>query len=351
MPQRSRALLIGGGGVGTLTGFNFESGGHVTVTFILRSNYDIVRERGFTITSCDHGRYDAWRPLGGILPEVPKVEAGPAFGWVICCTKNIPDVGQGLEDMIRPAVTPGVTTIVLIQNGLGIEKPFLEAFPDNVCLSGVSFCGVQETSPGHILHNEPDVSTISAFINPTMDSEKQHQKAREFVRLYEASGNVKTSFHPDAQAVRWRKLLTNAVFNPICALTNLDTGRLRLTAMLGGPSIFQGLIMPAMREIQDAALSVANVTLTEDYIDSAIEGDSVTSFVMPSMQQDARKGNCIEHEVILGEACRAAQEHGVAMPVVNTLYHLCRAVQFRTREEKCCINIDTLANLYTKSKE
>ncbi|RSM17106.1 hypothetical protein CDV31_003999 [Fusarium ambrosium] len=202
MPQRSRALLIGGGGVGTLTGFNLESSGHVAVTFILRSNCDNVREKGFTITSCDHGQHDAWRPLGGILREVPNVEASPPFDWVICCTKNVPDVGQRLEAMIRQAVTPGITTIVLVQNGLGIEKPFLEAFPDNVCLPVVSFCGVQETSPSHIIHNESDVSTISAFINPTIDSEKQHQKARDFVRLYEASGNVKTSFHPDAQAVR-----------------------------------------------------------------------------------------------------------------------------------------------------
>ncbi|RMJ16629.1 hypothetical protein CDV36_003695 [Fusarium kuroshium] len=350
MPQRSRALLIGGGGVGTLTGFNLESGGRVAVTFILRSNYDIVREKGFTITSCDHGQHDAWRPLGGILREVPNVEAGPAFDWVICYTKNIPDVGQRLEATIRQAVTPGVTTIVLVQNGLGIEKPFVEAFPDNVCLSVVSFCGVQETSPGQILHNESDVSTISAFMNPTMDSEKQHQKARDFVRLYEASGNVKTSFHPDAQAVRWRKLLTNAVFNPICALTNLDTGRLRLTTMLDGPSIIQGLIMPAMREIQVAAFSVANVTLTEDDMNSAINSDSVRSFVMPSMQQDVQKGNYIEHEAILGEVCRAGQQHGVAMPIINTLYHLCRAVQFRTREEKGHVNVNCLADLYSESK-
>lgn len=277
--------------MGTLTGFNLESGGHLSVTFVLHSKYDIVREKGFTITSCHHEQHKAWRPQGGILREVPMVEASPAFDWVICCTKDIPDVGQRLEAMTRPAVTPSVTTIVLVQNGLGIEKPFLEAFPDNVCLSGVSFCGVQETSPGHILHNEPDILTISAFINPAMGWKKQHQEAWGFVRLYQASGNVKTSFHADAQTVRCRKLLTNAVFNPICTLTNLDTERLRLTAMLGEPSIVQELIMPAMREIQAAALSVPKATLTGEDMDSAIDGSSAWSFAMPSMQQYLQKGN------------------------------------------------------------
>jgi hypothetical protein len=43
--------------------------------------------------------------------------------YIICTTKNIPDVPPSLGDLIKPAVTPGHSIIVLIQNGLNMEKP------------------------------------------------------------------------------------------------------------------------------------------------------------------------------------------------------------------------------------
>jgi len=357
MSRQHRALLVGGGGVGTIAGFNLEASEQARVTFILRSNYDAVLKDGFVIDSYDNGKVEGWRPLGGILRSVPEVRDNASlsdgvapFDWVICCTKNIPDVGPKLEDIIRPSVTPGVTTIVLIQNGLGIEKPFLSAFPQNICLSGISFCGVDEPTPGYILHKDPDVLTVSAFPNPAMDIDIQHQKARDFVSLYAASGRAKANFEVNVEAIRWRKLLFNAVYNPICALVDLDTSRIRLMTASGPPSIIEELLKPAMQEIRAAALAVANVTLSDEEVEAAIHGESIRSFSMPSMQQDVRKDRFIEHEVILGEVVRTAKIHGVAVPMINTLYQLCRAIQFRTMERKGSINVDDLVESYSSSR-
>lgn len=90
MSRKSRILIVGGGGVGTIAGLNLEVGGLATVTFVLRSSYPAVKSQGFKIDSCDHGSLTGWHPSGGILPGVPNVLQGETepFDFVLCCTKD-----------------------------------------------------------------------------------------------------------------------------------------------------------------------------------------------------------------------------------------------------------------------
>lgn len=60
--SKKTVLIIGGGAVGTIAAVNLEVGGLATVTVVLGSNYNVVKEKGFTIDSCDHGTLNGWRP-------------------------------------------------------------------------------------------------------------------------------------------------------------------------------------------------------------------------------------------------------------------------------------------------
>src|SRR5262245_29968715 len=128
MATKSRILLVGSGGIGTLTALNLEQGGLASVSAVLRSNYAAVIENGFKLDTCDHGNFEGWRP-SEILNKIPDVSNGTVkpFDYVICTTKNVPDVPPTVVDLIKPAVTPGHSVILLIQNGLNIEKPLLAA--------------------------------------------------------------------------------------------------------------------------------------------------------------------------------------------------------------------------------
>lgn len=66
--HKSKVLLFGGGGVGTIAALNLESGGLAAVTAVLRSNFDAVISKGFDIKSCDHGTLTGWRPTEGSDP-------------------------------------------------------------------------------------------------------------------------------------------------------------------------------------------------------------------------------------------------------------------------------------------
>ena len=69
---KSRVLLVGTGGIGTVAALNLEHGELASVSCVLRSNFEVVNEKGFTIDSCDHGQLENWKPTEGIDAE---------FGW------------------------------------------------------------------------------------------------------------------------------------------------------------------------------------------------------------------------------------------------------------------------------
>ncbi|PVH71766.1 2-dehydropantoate 2-reductase [Cadophora sp. DSE1049] len=353
MLPKSRVLIVGGGGIGTIAALNLEIGGLASVTLVLRSNYEVVKNHGFTVQSIDHGDATGWRPSGGVMPRVPNVLAHSLepFDFIFCCTKNIPEIPPTLAEIVRPAVTPGHSAIVLVQNGLNIEKAIFQAFPENVCLSGVSFCGAEETKPGYVVHNDTDRLDIGAFPGQQKES-KAIEAAQQLVQMYAASGHVETNYNQDVKCLRWRKLLINAVYNPISALANPDTSRIRLSSLIDkdGRDIIDGLLKPAMKEVIVAARAVDNVELEEDLINTTVESDPIEAFIAPSMLQDVRKGRFIECQNILGEVIRAAEDVGVEMPIVRTLYHLCNAVQFRTREAYGMVDSQILLKRYRRER-
>lgn len=208
----------------------------------------------------------------------------PPFDYIVTTTKNYPDVSPTLPEIIAPAVTPGHTVIVMIQNGLNIERPMFEAFPTNIVLSGVSMIDSHEGQPGEIFHEDHDILYLGAFTNPKIpDKASEIKAAHDFIKIYGAAGKTNVQFSEDVPWSRWRKLVFNAVLNPICAITSLDSARVRLTN-----SLVEGLARPAMREVYETASRLGH-RLPEDIIDTMINLDPMDLYLKPSMQVDIEK--------------------------------------------------------------
>ncbi|TKA79550.1 hypothetical protein B0A55_02739 [Friedmanniomyces simplex] len=340
--SKASVLLVGGGSVGAIAALNLEIGHQATVTIVCRSNFAAVIQEGYTIRSCDHGTINNWKPTK-IVNTIPNAasEEGPPFDYIVCVTKNIADVPPSLADLIRPAVIPSKTVIVLIQNGLNIEKPLLAAYPHNTILSGVSLIGANEPAPGHIAQDFPDTLHIGAFANPNLPPDIQESAAEDFVRRYSAGGKTHCALDPNVPRTRWRKLVYNACLNPICAITGLDTGRIRLA-----DDAVAGLVRPAMLEIV-AAARAAGHELPATVVGDMIDMDPLEMYLPPSMLSDTRKGNFIEYENILGEPLREGEKLGVAMPTLRVLYFLCQAVQWKNKEIRGLVSIPPKGSFVT----
>ncbi|KAL3442579.1 ketopantoate reductase PanE/ApbA C terminal-domain-containing protein [Aspergillus insuetus] len=331
MTKNATVLLVGAGGVGTIAALNLTLGGQAAVTTVLRSNYTKVTSEGFHIRSVDHGEIKGWRPHE-VLNKIPS-HTEQQFDYIVVATKNLADHSPTTAELISPAVIPGETVIVLIQNGLNIEKPFFELYPRNICLSGVSLIGSHETFPGLIEHDDPDELIIGAFANPNLEIAEQENAAQSFVDIYSASGKTVCTYTSNVPLHRWQKLVYNACLNTICAVTGLDTGRIRLAE-----DTVETLLRPAMKEIV-AAAKAAGIELPEGVVDKMIHVDPLTIYLRPSMLEDVERGNMTEFENILGEPLREGTARGVSMPTATFLYHTLKAMQWRVKEQKGLISI------------
>ncbi|KAJ5244301.1 hypothetical protein N7489_004397 [Penicillium chrysogenum] len=317
-PKR-RVLVIGSGGVGTMVSVALERSGQASVTAVLRSNYEQVVQNGFEIESIDHGKLSSWRP-SAILNAVPLADPNTPFDYVIVTMKNIPEVNN-IAKIIAPAITPEHTAIVLFQNGLYIEPPIIAAFPTNVVLSAPTFLGAHEHN-GHVVHDDHDYFHVGAFHNPTVDSAFERAKLEEFATIYNGSKVVDANVVDDIVFYRWRKVIWNGIFNPMCAITQLDSAAVRL---FGGE---HSLIRPGMAEM--AAIAKADgYDLGPGIVDEMVDVTPIELSFRPSMLVDVDKGNPVEVEVILGNALRVARAKGVQTPVLDSTYRFLKLTQAR----------------------
>lgn len=211
-------------------------------------------------------------------------EGLPPFDYIVTTTKNCPDIPPSLVSLIAPAVTPGHTVIAMIQNGLNIEQPLFAAFPTNIVLSGVSMIDSHEGVPGTIHHEFADDLQVGAFHNPQLsDPGREIAAARNFIALYGAAGKTNVRLCEDVPFARWRKLIFNAVLNPLCAILGLDDARIRLAG-----SAVEGLVRPAMREVFETAKKLGH-ELPEDIMETMIHCDPMDLYLKPSMQVDYEK--------------------------------------------------------------
>lgn len=327
---KSTILLVGSGGVGTMATYALETGGQAAVTAVCRSNYDAVKTAGFNIDSLDHGQgITGFRPTH-VLNHVPNVqeEGSQPFDFLVVTTKNIPDVRPTVLDIIEPAVTSRVTTIVLLQNGLNIEKPIVERFPNNVVLSGVSLIGATEFKPGHIRHDDRDRGKLGQFPGQRVSPTVAESKGRQFVELYTACGKVDWQYDEDVNATRWRKLVYNSCYNSVSAILGMDTARMRMSQF-----VIDDLVKPAMLEIVTIA-KAAGVHLPSTVVQDIITVDPTDTAFVPSMGQDAAKGNYVEHENIVGEPLREAERLDVPAPTLRIIYGFLKGIQLKAKESK-----------------
>lgn len=270
-----------------MAAYALESAGEAEVTMVLRSNFNAVKQNGFTIDSIQHGHDIAeWRP-SQLVEEVPSAQhvADAPYDYIIVATKNIPDVKPTVIDIIENAVTPGKTSILLLQNGLNIERPIISRFPKNVVLSGVSLISTTETQHGVIRHDFTDDCKVGPFFGSgsKVQPEVAEASARRLVNAYNACGKVNWEYDEDVPLTRWRKLVYNSSFNSVAAVTGMDTARMRMSEF-----VIDELVLPIMLEIK-AAAKVAGINLPDGIEQKIIRVDPTDTAFVPSMGQDAVK--------------------------------------------------------------
>lgn len=293
-------LLVGSGAVGAYYAGRLTQVGF-RVASLCRSDYSIVKKKGVEIRS--HEEDFVFQP-DEVIQQAN--EYSRKADYVLVCLKVLPSIDQ--NEIIRAAVGPQ-TAIVLIQNGINIEKQTAEAFPDNEIISGIAFLAASRIEFGVVSHKGSGTLTIGSY------PEGISQKTTQLSELFLQAG-VSCRVVENIARERWRKMLWNASFNPI--------------SVLGGNADSQKMVnVPEsealMRKVMGEVLAVANATgsdLSVDIVDKIIAGTRKMNAFKTSMLVDFEAGRAMEIDAILGNSIQIAEELNVDTPYMKSLFGL-----------------------------
>ena len=318
-------LLIGAGAVGTFYASRLAQAPNTQVSVVCRSNYKAVKANGFVIESPQYGKY-------GFVPR--RVFASPndaksfaaRYKYILVSTKALPDVSDD-SALLEGLVSDG-TTIVLIQNGLGIEEPYRKRFSQAMILSAVAVISVAQPSPGMIKHHGWTRISIGPYLpSGNYDRSDSGQRRDRLVTLFREGGieDAEAYDHANLQLIRWHKIAINAALNPSSVLSGGTSSH----SMSTDP-VFREHLKHVMQEILTTVTKILDVSLPRNFASAETILESISrnqSHGRPSMWHDWASEKSMELEVILGNPIRIAQEHGFDMPRTQTLYALLKMAQ------------------------
>lgn len=210
-------LIAGAGAVGSFYGSRVhrpDAQPPVQVSVVCRSNYEAVKRNGFDMETHSYGKYH-FKPhaVYNSMKEASKQQ----YDYVVVTTKALPDVLDDSE-LIQEVVTPEKTSIVLIQNGVGVEEPHRQRFPKNPILSAVTVVSAAQVAHGHIVQNRwtrisigPYLQSASQKVQQSSDAQLEKTstaRTEEFVQLLKDGGVKDAEVYDEAglQLVRWHKI-------------------------------------------------------------------------------------------------------------------------------------------------
>jgi 2-dehydropantoate 2-reductase len=234
------------------------------------------------------------------------------------------------------------TSIVLIQNGLGVEEPILAAFPANPLLSVVAYLASSQVSTGKITMIGRENLVMAEYRQPNVDGEQQ----RDLLFDLFLKGGVSMEVVPDIERPRWQKLILWAgnFFWPglladcwhirpsssllpritaiasLCVATDLDTSGVTTYAPTAE------LLKNVMRDIVTVANAYGYDFDKDTEVEKMFQRVATLQAYKPSMYLDSVRNQPMETEVIFGNPLRRAKEKSVSVPYLETMYALCSAI-------------------------
>jgi len=322
-------LVFGVGSIGAVYLYQLQQAG-CSVTAVCRSNYQAVKDNGFTLKSTKFGN-QKYKP-DFVVRAVAECPRNKAYDFVLVCAKSFPGSNPSLADLIRPAIVGRpATAIVLAQNGIDIEKEIADEFPNNLILSGVVYLPATQTAQGTIEY--PEMLNLLEIGTYPANAPPSHKSAAIKMAELMIKGGGAAEVHEDIQISRWSKLLMNAAWNPICALSLCTDGDFLTTST---PFAYE-LVWEIMLEIIALAgkVGIPGVTVQEAEKRLAIAKKRAETGTgrQVSMLQDVKQGRSFEVEAIVGNAVRLGRDLNMHMPRLETIYALLKARHFALEKD------------------
>jgi 2-dehydropantoate 2-reductase len=167
-------------------------------------------------------------------------------------------------------------------------------------------------SPGVIRHVEGERFSLGELDG------SQSRRILELAHVLGSAG-LKAPVQPRIRAELWLKLLGNAVFNPLSALTRASLGDIAQSPLVAD------VVRSAMQEA-DAVARRLGIEIPVS-IDQRIKGAARVGNHKTSMLQDLEAGRPMEIDALTGSVVELGDRLGVPVPHLRTLYSSVKLLQ------------------------
>jgi 2-dehydropantoate 2-reductase len=297
---------MGAGAVGSYYGALLARDGH-EVTLVARGPHlaALGAAGRIVVREGDGGRWDA--PVAALAaPE------GPPPDLVIVATKSHHTLAAA--EALAPWL-PRDATVLSLQNGVENVGRLGALLGADRVLGGIAFVGLRVEEPGVVDHEAEGRVRMGDPAGVTT-------RARATYELLAPSWDVELA--EDIVHAQWHKLLWNAGFNAICAVTGATAGE-----ALGMPGS-EALVRQAMWEVV-AVAARHGVTLTDADVDEMAAPNPELRDYHPSTARDLAAGKPLERDALCGFLAREGAALGVPTPVNAVLDGLLALQEDRSR--------------------
>jgi 2-dehydropantoate 2-reductase len=309
-----KIAVVGCGALGSFYGAKLCQAGH-EVNFLLRSDYEQVRQHGVWIESAE-GSFRV-QPHCARVPQ----EIGPA-DLVLIGLKTT--ANHALPQLLPPLIGPD-TAILTLQNGLGNEAAVAAIAGAEKTMGGVCFVCLNRTAPGRIKHITHGAVVLGEYGRPSQA--RTHAVSQAFV-----GAGISCKVAENLEQARWEKLVWNIPFNGlgVAGAAGLDAvlqGRVPAGAKLerclttdlllshpGWESLVRELMMETI-----AAACAQGLDVPETAAGRQIERTRQMGAYKASTLIDYESGRELELEGLFLEPLRRARQAGVPCPRLGAL--------------------------------
>ena len=290
-----RYAIVGTGAIGGYYGGRLALSGN-EVHFLLRSDYEHVRDNGLRVDSCN-GSFT--------LPHVNayrQPEDMPRADVALVCLKTTRNAH--LRELLPPLLTDD-TIVILIQNGIGVEADVQAMLPCAQLVAGLAFICSSKVGPGHISHQ--CFGSINLANYSCRDDSRIKQVRADMEQAGIRVGEVE--YHQ----ARWKKAVWNMPFNGMTVALHTQTDQL-----LRHPST-RLLIREQMLEVIAIAQRLGVNSLDDTFADKMLETTDAMVPYSPSMRLDYDNHRPMEIDYLYSRPIALAHEAGLRVPRLEML--------------------------------
>ncbi len=296
--------IIGLGAIGGYYGGLLAKAG-LDVSFLARSDYRVVKERGLVVESPD-GDFHLSRVEVHDSPD-----AMPACDVAVVALKT---TANSILPDVLPKVLKDGGIVVALQNGLGVESDAAEAAPNaGAVFGGLCFICSAKTGPGRICHQDYGRVVLGEF-RPGYAPAGATAALERIVDDFSRAG-IEVEPTGDLGVARWRKLVWNIPFNGLAVVLDATTEEIL------SDSHSRSLARTLMLETT-AAARAAGFDVNDGFADQMISDTERMKPYKPSMKLDFEAGRPLELDAIYWRPIAAAETAGGAMPATKALASL-----------------------------